>query len=154
MVSHRLKPPVTSLKTFPRIVRRMRQRGGRKWPMDNVQKTILIVDDEPDIVMAIETILEEAGYAVMSATQSESMMRHLRQGRLPDLILLDMVLAGQRGTEIAGALKRHQETRHIPILMLSAHPDAEQEARSAGVNGFIPKPFDLDDLLATVATFL
>ena len=122
--------------------------------MNSVRKTILIVDDEPDIVMAIETILEEAGYAVMSATQSESMMRHLRQGRLPDLILLDMVLAGQRGTEIAGALKRHQETRHIPILMLSAHPDAEQEASSAGADGFIPKPFDLDDLLATVATFL
>jgi CheY-like chemotaxis protein len=122
--------------------------------MNNGQKTILIVDDEPDIVLAIATILADAGYAVTSATRRESLMQRLCQESLPDLILLDMLLSGQRGTEITEELKQHQETRHIPILMLSAHPDAEQEARTAGADGFIPKPFDLDDLLATVATFL
>lgn len=122
--------------------------------MNSVQKTILIVDDEPDIVLAIATILADAGYAVTSATRRESLMQRLSQENPPDLILLDMLLSGQRGTEIAGELKQQQETQHIPILMLSAHPDAEQEARSAGADGFLSKPFDLEDLLATVATFL
>lgn len=122
--------------------------------MKSAQKTILIVDDEPDIVLAITSILEDAGYAVISATRSESLIQSLSQESLPDLILLDMLLSGQRGTKITEELKRDQQTRHIPILMLSAHPDAELEARSAGADGFIAKPFDLDDLLATVATLL
>jgi CheY-like chemotaxis protein len=122
--------------------------------MKSAEKTILIVDDDPDIVMAIETILSEAGYTVASATRRESLMQRLRQESLPHLILLDMLLSGQRGTEIAEELKQGQETRHIPILMLSAHPDAEQEARSAGADRFIAKPFDREDLLATVATLV
>ena len=122
--------------------------------MKSAQKTILIVDDEPDIVLAIATILSDAGYSVASATRRESLMQRLGQGSLPDLILLDMLLSGQRGTEITEELKQGQETRHIPILMLSAHPNAEQEACSAGADGFIAKPFDLDDLLAAVATFV
>ena len=122
--------------------------------MKSAQKTILIVDDEPDIVLAIATILEDAGYVVASATRRESMMQWLRKESLPDLILLDMLLSGQRGAQITEELKQRHETSHIPILMLSAHPDAEQEARAAGADGFIAKPFDLDDLLATVATFV
>ena len=128
--------------------------AGRKKPMKSAQKTILIVDDEPDIVLAIATILEDAGYVVASATRRESMMQWLRKESLPDLILLDMLLSGQRGAQITEELKQRHETSHIPILMLSAHPDAEQEARAAGADGFIAKPFDLDDLLATVATFV
>ena len=122
--------------------------------MKSAQKTILIVDDEPDIVLAIATILEDAGYVVAFATRRESMMQWLRKESLPDLILLDMLLSGQRGAQITEELKQRHETSHIPILMLSAHPDAEQEARAAGADGFIAKPFDLDDLLATVATFV
>lgn len=122
--------------------------------MNNLQKMILIVDDEPDIVFAISTILEDAGYAVTSAARSDGVMQRLRGDRLPDLILLDMLLSGQRGTEIAGNLKQQQATRHIPIVMLSAHPDAEQEAKIAGADGFLAKPFDLDDLLKKVASYL
>lgn len=122
--------------------------------MESVRKTILIVDDEPDIVLAIAAILQDAGYSVASATRREGLMWHLSQDSLPDLILLDMLLSDQRGTEITEELKQGQATRHIPILMLSAHPDAEQEARTAGADGFIAKPFDLEDLLATVATLV
>lgn len=122
--------------------------------MSNTQKTILIIDDEPDIVFAISTILEDAGYAVATAARSESITRYLHGDKLPDLILLDMLLSGQRGTEIAGKLKQQKATEHIPILMLSAHPNAEQEAKAAGADGFLAKPFDLDDLLSKVAAHL
>jgi CheY-like chemotaxis protein len=62
--------------------------------MKSAQKTILIVDDEPEIVLAIVTILSDAGYSVASATRRESLMQRLGQGSLPDLILLDMLLSG------------------------------------------------------------
>ena len=115
------------------------------------QKTILVVDDEPDIVLAIEAILEDAGYAVMPAGKADTLEQRLRDGGPPDLILLDMVLAGQHGFDIARKLKQQPTTRNVPILMLSAHPNAEQEARTAGADGCVAKPFDLDDLLAKIA---
>lgn len=118
------------------------------------QKTILVVDDEPDIVLSIAAILEDAGYAVKTVGRSDTLAQHLREDGQPDLILLDMLLSGRHGSDIARELKQQPTTRNIPILMLSAHPDAEQEARTAGANGFIAKPFDLDDLLAKVASYV
>lgn len=119
------------------------------------RKAVLIVDDEPDIVFALSTILEDAGYQTTSRDRAEHLAQDLRQDdELPDLILLDMLLSGQRGSEIARDLKQHPETHDIPILMLSAHPDGEREARDAGADGFIAKPFDVDDLLAKVARYL
>lgn len=118
------------------------------------QKTILVVDDEPDIVLSIAAILEDAGYAVKTVGRSDTLAQRLREDGQPDLILLDMLLSGRHGSDIARELKQHPTTRNIPILMLSAHPDAEQEARTAGANGFIAKPFDLDDLLAKVASYV
>lgn len=122
--------------------------------MTSAQKTILIVDDEPDIVYALSTILEDAGYVVVTVVRSDNLMRRLRDENRPDLILLDMLLSGQRGSEIVSALKGHLATRHIPIVMLSAHPNAAREALAAGTDDFLAKPFDLDDLLAIVAAHL
>ncbi|HEX6542303.1 MAG TPA: response regulator [Ktedonobacterales bacterium] len=123
--------------------------------MSGQQKMILVVDDEPDIVFALVTILEDAGYHTIAKAKADHLAQQMHQSeQLPDLILLDMLLSGQRGTEIARELKQHPTTRHIPILMLSAHPNAEREAKAAGADGFIPKPFDMDDLLEKVAAFL
>lgn len=123
--------------------------------VSGVQKTVLIVDDEPDIVFALSTILEDAGYRTVTRERAEHLAQQLPQDdQLPDLILLDMLLSGQRGSEIARDLKQHPATRDIPILMLSAHPDGEREARAAGADGFIAKPFDVDDLLGKVARYL
>ena len=118
------------------------------------QKTILVVDDEPDIVLSIAAILEDAGYVVKTVDRSDTLAQHLREDGQPDLILLDMLLSGRHGSGTARELKQQPTTRNIPILMLSAHPDAEQEARTAGANGFIAKPFDLDDLLEKVASYV
>jgi two-component system alkaline phosphatase synthesis response regulator PhoP len=65
-----------------------------------------------------------------------------------------MLLSGQDGRQIARRLKGQKATRHIPILMLSAQPNAEREALEAGADGFLAKPFDIDVLLATIATYL
>ncbi|HEU5440026.1 MAG TPA: response regulator [Ktedonobacterales bacterium] len=117
-------------------------------------KRILIVDDEPDIVLAVQTVLEDAGYQVASVDRGDRLMNQLSAGEVPDLIVLDMLLSGRDGREIARELKAQPHTHQIPILMLSAHPAALREAHDAGADAFLAKPFELDDLLETVAKCL
>lgn len=122
--------------------------------MSSAAKRILIVDDEPDIVLALQIVLEDAGYQVASVDRGDQLMERLSTGGVPDLIVLDMLLSGRDGREIARELKALPHTRQIPILMLSAHPAARREAQAAGVEAFLAKPFELDALLETVANCL
>lgn len=121
--------------------------------MSAVAKRILVVDDDPDIVLVLSAILEDAGYTVLTA-DATSYQAPLRDHEPPDLILLDMLLSGHDGRDITRQLKGQQTTNHIPIIMLSAHPTAQREARDVGADGFMAKPFEMDDLLATVAAAL
>lgn len=112
-------------------------------------KKVLVVDDEADILEFLQELLEQEGYTVM-VTEKADYVEKLRNGGLPDLILLDVFLSGKDGRDIARQLKGRAETRHIPIIMFSAHPNAEKTAREAGANDFLPKPFEIDDLLAKI----
>lgn len=116
-------------------------------------KIILLVDDDQDILLVLRELLEEEGYAVQATNNGAEVEPLLRQG-LPDLILLDMLMAGTDGREIAKRLKGEATTAAIPLLMISAHPNAEQEARAAGADGLVAKPFEIDMLLARVARAL
>ena len=122
--------------------------------MKNATRKILIVEDDPDIVLALTTILEDEGYAVVALDSGRHLSENMPPSSLPDLILLDMLLSGQDGREIARQLKADPSTRQIPILMLSAYPTIEQEAKAAGADSFLAKPFELDDLLAKVTSYL
>jgi two-component system alkaline phosphatase synthesis response regulator PhoP len=117
------------------------------------EKRILVIDDDPDIALVLVSVVEEEGYQV-DAIDGGDYLERIGEGEPPDLILLDMLLSGQDGRQIARRLKRQDATRHIPIVMLSAHPNAEREALDAGADGFLAKPFDIDVLLATIATYL
>ena len=121
--------------------------------MENKQKKILVVDDEPDILEFLQVILEEEGYTVVTTTKGE-FVEKLHDGGLPELILLDVLLSGKDGREIVKQLKRQEETRHIPVIMFSAHPSAEETARLAGADDFVAKPFEIDILLIKVARYL
>jgi DNA-binding response OmpR family regulator len=121
--------------------------------VSNGEKRVLIIDDDPDIALFLALLVEEAGYQVVTIDNGDY-LEHIDAGEPPDLILLDMLLSGQDGRQIARRLKERDTTRHIPILMLSAHPNAEREALGAGADGFMAKPFDLDALLARIAAYL
>ncbi|MBV9231382.1 MAG: response regulator [Chloroflexi bacterium] len=121
--------------------------------MQTTPKRILVVDDEPDILEFLEIILEEEGYRVVTSDKGEY-LEQLRNGGLPHLILVDVLLSGKDGREIVKYLKSQQETKQIPIIMFSAHPSAEETARQAGADDFLAKPFDIDVLLAKIAHFL
>ncbi len=121
--------------------------------MQHVSKRILIVDDDPDILKFLQIILEEEGYAVVISDKGEY-LEQLHNGGLPHLILLDVLLSGKDGREIVKYLKSQPETSHIPVIMFSAHPSAEETARQAGADDFMEKPFHIDVLLAKIAHHL
>ena len=126
---------------------------GRNVSMHRTPKRILAVDDEPDILEFLQIILQEEGYEVLTSPKSDY-LEQLPNGELPDLILLDVLLSGKDGREIVKYLKSQEETRHIPILMFSAHPSAEETSRQAGADDFLEKPFDIDVLLAKITHLL
>lgn len=114
---------------------------------------ILVIDDELDILELVQIMLEDEGYVVTIA-QKDVAFETLAANVLPDAFILDMLLSGKDGRIISRHWKNQEETKHIPILMLSAHPSAEQEALEAGADDFLAKPFEMDDLLAKIALLL
>ncbi len=115
------------------------------------KKKVLVADDDPAILEAITLILEDSGYDVKTTVNGYT--EKLAQKYLPDLILLDLWMAGVNGSNICKGLKSNTLTRHIPIIMISANKDTQRIAEEAGADGFLAKPFDMKDLLSTVATY-
>ena len=122
--------------------------------MNTRQSTILVLDDEPDLLELLSALLTSAGYKVHTAQTAEDMQIFLKEKNLPDLLVLDLLLAGSYGGELVRILKADQHTRNIPILMISAHPSVEQAAHEHGADAFLSKPFDIDEFLALVESLL
>ena len=118
----------------------------------HVMRRILVVDDDPDILDAIRFTLEDEGYIITTTEKGEYAENlHDGNGSLPDLIILDVLLSGKDGRAICRQLKNRDTTRHIPIIMISAHPDAAESATAVGADAFLAKPWDIDALIALVA---
>jgi len=122
--------------------------------MEKRAKKILVVDDDPDILDALQLALEDAGYEV-TTTEKGEYAENLRDtnGGLPDVIILDVLLSGKDGRIICQRLKSQEDTKHIPVLMMSAHPNAHQSSKAVGADDFLAKPFDIDELLDKVAEY-
>ena len=117
--------------------------------MNNDVKRILVVDDDPDIGMMIKIILEYNGYNVSLLERAGEAEKEIRNSK-PDLVIMDMLLSGMNGTDICSSLKKDPKTSLIPIIMFSAHPNAQQLCLDAGAEDFMAKPFDLNELLAKI----
>jgi len=117
-----------------------------------VKKLILIAEDDKAIVEVMQIILTEAGYDTLTLKTGEKVHATVSKKR-PQLLLLDIWLSGEDGAEIAKKLKVDEGTKDIPVVMISANTETEQIAKSVGADGFLRKPFDIDDFLRTVATF-
>lgn len=113
------------------------------------KKKILVVDDDLTILEVIKIILEENGYEV-STVYSGDMIQGAIKKTFPDLILLDYWMSGHDGEEIAKSLRARETTRLIPIVMVSADQNAKAISKSIGINGFLDKPFEIEDLLKLV----
>jgi len=115
----------------------------------NKKHNILVLDDDPDIGTMIKMMLEYKGYSVTVSDRAEEMGEILRNNSI-DLIIMDMLLSGTNGTDICADLKKDNSTSHIPVMMISAHPNAKEICLGAGADEFISKPFDMQDILSRI----
>ena len=117
--------------------------------------TLLIVDDEPQVRKLLETLLQHEGYQTLTAGSGEEALQLVAQ-QPPDLILLDIMMPGMDGYEVASQLKGDEATAGIPIIMLSAlsEPSARVNGLEAGAEEFISKPVERVELWLRVRNLL
>jgi two-component system alkaline phosphatase synthesis response regulator PhoP len=114
--------------------------------------TILIIEDEPELVKVLRSYLEQAGFTVYSSGRGDSGLATWEQ-RQPDLVILDLNLPGMDGLDVARAIRRKA---HTPILMLTARVEEADQlvGLELGADDYLPKPFRVEELLARVRALL
>ncbi|MDP4282969.1 MAG: response regulator [Bacteroidota bacterium] len=110
---------------------------------------ILVVDDDTDILSVMELLFSMKGFEVAIISKGENTFSKIESFR-PDLILLDVLISGYDGRTICKKLKSDKQTRHIPVIMFSAHPGAAATISDYGANDFIAKPFEVNHLMKKV----
>ena len=121
--------------------------------MTKTAPKILIIDDDTDIGMMLKMMLEFKEFkAVVTEKVNEAMK--IMQTDIIDLILLDMLLSGVNGVDVCMNLKNDPKTKNTPLIMISAHPNAKDLCMNAGADDFIPKPFDMEDIISRINRLL
>lgn len=120
-----------------------------------MSKKILIADDEPNIVAALEFLLQRGGYEVLVARNGDEALK-LVEASNPDLVLLDVMMPSRSGYEVCKRLRERAEWRHIRIIMLSAKGrDVEvNKGLSMGADLYVTKPFSTRELMGKIAVLL
>jgi two-component system phosphate regulon response regulator PhoB len=118
--------------------------------------TVLIVDDEPDIREVMRFALESASFTAIEASHADEARKSI-MASLPDLILLDWMLPGRSGLELAQQLRQNPKTRSIPIIMVSAKCDEIDRIKGLDkgeVDDYVTKPFSPRELISRIKAVL
>jgi DNA-binding response OmpR family regulator len=120
-----------------------------------VKKKILVADDEPNIVIALEYLLQRSGYEVFVARDGEAALRQV-EAQVPDLVLLDVMMPLRSGYEVCKRIREQSAWHHIKIIMLSAKGrDAEvNKGLATGADLYVTKPFSTRELVAKIEGLL
>ncbi|MBM4270964.1 MAG: response regulator [Deltaproteobacteria bacterium] len=120
-----------------------------------MKRTVLVVDDEKDIVDLIAYNLEKEGFGVIKVYDGESALEMVKT-RKPHLIVLDLMLPGTRGLEVCKFIRKNPETETLPIIMLTAKGDQVDKivGLEMGADDYITKPFSVRELVARVRAVL
>lgn len=118
-------------------------------------KRILLVDDQLDMLNVLSAILTNANFETIKANSGTAALQALNQGVF-DLIVLDVAMPGMNGIELCNTIRAHPETVHTPILMLSAHGDAQTVIGSmeVGATDYLPKPIRGPELVTKICDLL
>ena len=118
-------------------------------------KEVLIVDDEPNVVVSLQFLMEQQGYRVLVAERGEDALDLIYQYK-PDLVLLDIMLPGIDGYEVCEIVRLNPDYRNIKIIFITARGREEEIAKgmSLGADAYITKPFSNAELVAQVKTVL
>jgi CheY-like chemotaxis protein len=115
---------------------------------------ILVVDDLSDNLFLLQTVLEAEGYEVDTADNGVAALAKVAASP-PDLILMDVMMPNMNGYEVTQQIRQNRSVPFIPILLVTAHDDANAiQGLALGANDFIRKPIEFDKLLSRIAAFL
>jgi DNA-binding response OmpR family regulator len=122
---------------------------------ENGQQVILIADDDPDILALVSFRLQRAGYEILQARNGEEAVQ-MALDRRPDLAILDVMMPRVDGYEATRRLRQHEETRRMPVILLTARVQEEDIARGfdAGADDYVKKPFSPQELGSRVQAVL
>ena len=120
-----------------------------------MSKSVLIVDDEPNIVVSLEFLLEQAGYRVRVAHDGQEAWEAIER-QPPDLVLLDVMLPRLSGFDLCQKIREHPDLQRVRVVMLTAKGREVEVSKglALGADAYISKPFSTQDLLAQVRTLL
>ena len=120
-----------------------------------MSKSVLIVDDEPNIVVSLEFLLEQAGYRVRVAHDGQEAWEAIER-QPPDLVLLDVMLPRLSGFDLCQKIREHPDLQQVRVVMLTAKGREVEVSKglALGADAYISKPFSTQDLLAQVRTLL
>jgi CheY-like chemotaxis protein len=113
-------------------------------------KSILIVEDDALTREALTVMLQEDGYRVCGAANGQDALERLRQGRPPDLILLDLMMPVMNGWDFMHAQMGDPSLAAIPVVICSGTSDCKQQAAALGAAAYLKKPIEVDALLRTI----
>lgn len=122
---------------------------------DHTSSRLLVVDDVPDNLFLMEAILgDEAAYDLKCVGSGKAALESI-ESSVPDLILLDVMMPDMNGIDVTRYIRLNPALSHIPIILVTAHGELPvDEAMEAGADGFIRKPFDIQEMLGLVENTL
>jgi two-component system cell cycle response regulator DivK len=116
-------------------------------------RKILLVDDDLDHLSICKLILTNRGYNVLVLWNTDVLLEVVKDFR-PDIVFMDHRMPHRDGIQSTKILKANEITKNIPVIYFSGVEKAEQYAQQAGADGFLPKPFNIETLLAAINTYL
>lgn len=114
---------------------------------------IMICDDDQSILDVLQMLLESEDFEVIAEIDSTQLISKM-QTYSPDILLLDLWMPVLTGDEVLKSLRQIEEFKFIPVIVLSASVNAHSIAQGAGATDFLPKPFDMDDLILKIKQLL
>jgi DNA-binding response OmpR family regulator len=115
---------------------------------------VLIVDDEAAILHALGIYLREEGYSTEAIAKFDHYLAGIESSKLPDVVVLDILLNQEDGLKIAQDIKATPRTSHIPVILISALPNVQELAEQVGADAYLAKPFDVRKLNKTIEKVL
>lgn len=115
-------------------------------------KTILVVDDEENIVNVVEEILKPEGYKILKAYNGQECLEQLKKTK-PDLVLLDFFMPGMSGREVLEKIRQDPKLKDLKIAFMTVatfSPSGEREVESMGIEDYIKKPFEPKDMIKRI----
>jgi CheY-like chemotaxis protein len=120
------------------------KKGSRRMAM------VLVVDDDQDIRDALVEILADEGHVAVGKANGAEALDWLRQGHVPDVVLLDLMMPVMNGWDFAAAVQREPRWARLPLVVLSGGGDLSTQAEALKATAFLVKPIRLDTLLSTI----